>query len=139
MIRKGSGNRPEAGAVERFGELLSLHLDRGTRPEGSPDAEGLPWTIKEFAAAVGVSERSVRAWRADENLPQDLRPIERALFGNNPAYEDVRNDLRRLYRLARGDQSIEAAFSRTALKFESSYELRRDWVDLSANEFKQAV
>jgi hypothetical protein len=87
MIGKESGNRPEAGAAERFGELLSWHLDRGTRPGGSPDAEGIPWTVKEFAAAVGVSERSIRAWCADENLPQDLRPIERALLGNRPLME----------------------------------------------------
>jgi len=140
MIGKGSGNRPEAGAVERFHELLSLHLDRGTRPEGSPDTEGIPWIVKEFAAAVGVSERSVRAWCSDESLPSDLRPIERALFGNNPVYGDFRNELRRLYRLTRGgDQSIEAAFSRTAPKFEASSELRRDLFDLLANEFKEAV
>ncbi|HMA72828.1 MAG TPA: hypothetical protein VKP67_15280 [Xanthobacteraceae bacterium] len=141
MIGKGSGNRPEAGAVERFGELLSRHLDRGTRPEGSSDTEGIPWTVKEFAAAVRVSERSVRAWCADNYLPLDLRPVERALFGNNPAYGEFRNDLRRLYRLIRGggDQSIEAAFNSAAPELVSRSELRRDTYDLLANEFKDGV
>jgi hypothetical protein len=140
MIRKGSGNLPEAGAVDRFGELLSWHLDRGTRLEGSPDTEGLPWAVKEFAAAVGVSERSVRAWCADKSLPSDLRPIERALFGNNPAYGDFRNELRRLYRLTRGgDQGIEAALNRISPELESSSKFRSDSLDLLVNEFQEAV
>jgi hypothetical protein len=93
--------RLETEAVERFGQLLSLHLTRGTRPGGSPDAEGVRWTVKGFAHAVGTTERSVRTWRAGKNLPIDLVPIERALFGDNRAYQDFRNELRRLYRLAR--------------------------------------
>jgi hypothetical protein len=130
MIGKGSGNRPEGGAVERFGELLSSHLNRGTRPDGSSDTEGVRWTNKQFAAAVGANERSVRAWRTGKYPPKDLLPIERALFGNNPAYGDFRNDLRRLYRLTRGgEESIE----------ESSSELRRDSFALLANELQQAV
>src|SRR5262249_59869983 len=106
MIGKGSGNRTEGGAAESFGKLLSWHLNRGTRPDGSSDKEGVRWTNKQFAAAVGANERSVRAWRTGKYPPKDLLPIERALFGNKPG--DFRNDLRRLYRLTRGgEESIE--------------------------------
>ena len=115
--------------------MLSWHLDRGTRPDGSPDNEGVRWTVKEFAAAVGANERSVRAWRRGKYPPMDLLRIERALFGNNPAYANLLDELRRLNRLTRGgDQSTEAPFSRTAPEFES-----RDLFELFASEFKQAV
>jgi hypothetical protein len=88
MARKGNGNRPEVSAIQHFGELLSLHLDRGTRPGGSPDVEGVRWTVKEFAAAIGADERSVRVWRAGKYLPKDLLAIEKQLFGGNNAYRD---------------------------------------------------
>jgi hypothetical protein len=150
MTGKGSGNVPEADAALSFGGLLSWHLNRGTRPDGLPDTEGLRWAVKEFAAAVGLSERSVRAWCADEYAPMDLRPIERELFGNNLAYRDFRNELRRLYRLARGDQSTEGGFDITTSALESRTENRReaesgvslsgqDTVDLIATEFQEAI
>src|SRR5215471_19856196 len=147
MIGKGSGNRPEAGAVERFGALLSWHLDRGTRPDWLPDTEGVRWTVKRFAAAVGATERSVRAWRVSEYPPIDLVPIERELFGDNPAYRDFRNELRRLYRLTRG--SAEGALDRTTFEIESRAANRseaetgmalsmpvQDTADLIATEFQ---
>src|SRR5258708_806723 len=117
MIRKGKGNRPEVGAMRSFGEALASRLGRGTRPQGSPAAFGLPWTVKAFADAVGASERSVRDWRGGKRLPNDLVAIERELFGDNLAYRELREHLRRLYYQARqargGVQSAAAALERT--------------------------
>jgi hypothetical protein len=153
MIGKGGGNEPETDAVQRFGALLSWHLNRGTRPDGLPDTEGVPWTIKRFAAAVGANERSVRAWRAGKYSPMDLQPIERELFGYNRAYQDFRNELRRRYRLTRGgDQSSEGGVDRTTSELESRIENRRaaepgmalsmpgqNSTDLIATEFQESV
>jgi hypothetical protein len=151
MIGKGSGNEPESDALQCFGALLSWHLNRGTRPDGLPDTEGVRWTVKEFAAAVNANERSVRAWRADEYLPVDLLSIERALFGNNRVYRDFRNELRRLYRLTRGgDKSTGGAFDRTTSELESRATSEaepgmalsmpgQDSTDLIATEFQESA
>jgi hypothetical protein len=89
---------------------------------------------------VGANERSVRAWRGGKYPPIDLRPLERALFGDNPAYGDFLNELRRLYRLTRSDdKSAVGASERTASETDSSSELRSDFFDLFANEFKESV
>jgi hypothetical protein len=149
VIGKGSGNAQQADAVQHFGWSLSWHLNRGTRPDGSPDSEGVRWSVKRFAAAVGATERSARAWRAGEYLPMDLVPIERELFGDNPAYRDFRNELRRLYRLA---QSTEGTYDRTTSKLESTGEKRseaesrmassmpgQNTTDLIATEFQRSV
>jgi hypothetical protein len=94
-----SGNEPEPKA-ETFGEFLSWLLNRGTRQSGHPDTTGVRWTNMSFAAAVGESGRIIQDWRAGQFLPADLTSIERELFGNNPAYRDFRNELRRLYSLS---------------------------------------
>ena len=56
-----------------FGQLLTWHLDNGTRPDGTPDAKGVPWQNKAFAIDVGKhsiegtkDERTVRNWRNGE-------------------------------------------------------------------------
>jgi hypothetical protein len=141
MIGKGSGNEPETDPVQRFGASLSWHLDRGTRPEGAPHEEGVPWTAKEFAGAVRADERSVRAWRGGKNLPKDLRAIEKELFGDNQAYRDFRDQLRRLYRQARSGAEIESRAENRGEAGSGGRELSlpgQDTFDLLANEFKQA-
>jgi hypothetical protein len=95
---KRSGNGPEA--MQAFAAALSRHLDRGTRAKVEFDGE--PWAIKEFAGAVGVSDRTVRAWLKGEYAPNDLRSIVRELFGDNEKCRADRNELRTLYRLSKG-------------------------------------
>ena len=109
MAGNDSGNGPEREAVRRFGQLLAWHIERGTRPDGQPQIEGVRWTNQLFADAVRTNERSVRDWRNGKYPPKDLRPIERELFGDNPLYAGYRNALRRAYRLARGEDGAELA------------------------------
>ena len=90
MVRKTSGSHAadEREAAENarpsFGSLLRRHLAHGTRPGGTPSIDGARWRIKEFAGAVGSSERSVRDWCARPGCPLDLRPVLKALFGDDP-------------------------------------------------------
>jgi hypothetical protein len=100
MMVKESGNEAEAGALQVFAKALSEHLARGTRAK--VEIEGEPWTVKQFAAAVGVTERTVRAWLKGEYAPNDLRSIIRELFGDNEKGRADRNELRTLYRLSKG-------------------------------------
>jgi len=82
MARKPPPDSPRA----RFATLLSRHLAAGTRPA---TAAGEPWTYAAFAAEVQsartetayVSERSVSNWCNARNLPSEIDPILRALFG----------------------------------------------------------
>lgn len=76
-LESGPGDR-SAGT---FGQLLGWHLSRGTRPGWSRDRPGREWSVEAFAAAVGVSGRTVRNWLRDRNVPQDTTTIERVLFG----------------------------------------------------------
>ena len=109
MARKSNGDDSESKARKRgFGEALKWHLDHGTRPIGDPGIDGERWTIPKFAEAIGKSERSVRGWCGGETPPDDLRPIERELFGTNAFYDDYRNELRRAYNLARSDGRAHA-------------------------------
>jgi tetratricopeptide (TPR) repeat protein len=104
MGRKKSGNGAEGSLT--FSDLLRWHMDRGTRPGGSPEVEGIAWTVKEFAAAARTTERSLGSWR-NGGHPEDLRPVENALFGKegDSKYLKFRDDLRRAYRLTRSGGS----------------------------------
>ena len=77
-----------------FAELLDWHLEFGTRPEGQLDRPSKRWNNKEFAEKVGVTDKTVRNWRAGRNPPQYLGNIERVLFGVNASYDVWRIDLR---------------------------------------------
>jgi class 3 adenylate cyclase len=70
---------PRAGSS--FGQLLGWHLLRGTRPGAGKNRAGRRWGSKKFAAAVGVSDRTVRFWLKDQHLPPEIETIERVLFG----------------------------------------------------------
>ena len=70
-------------ADNSFGELLGWHLLRGTRPGARRNRAGRRWGTKEFAAAVGVSDRTVRFWLRDQHLPPEIETIERLLFGHD--------------------------------------------------------
>src|SRR5581483_6924891 len=103
---------------------LGWHLDRGTRPAGTPESKGAPWTNKEFANAVGKaknaaqapSERTIRNWRNGDTLPEpaDFNAILMALFGGKPDYVDWRQELTETYHAARsardgGDENSQPA------------------------------
>jgi two-component system chemotaxis response regulator CheY len=90
--------------AEAFGYLLDRHLLRGTRPSSSPGRHGKPWTIKEFASAVGASERLVRYWRQGNHLPGNLAVLEAALFGENDDWQTQRTAFREAYGHARSGQ-----------------------------------
>jgi hypothetical protein len=93
---------PDRGSPP-FHQLLIWHLDNGTRPRGSLGDVGMRWTNAEFAAAVGVSEHTVRDWRNAMYPPSEnnLRGIEKALFGENREYGPWRLKLRQALSAAR--------------------------------------
>jgi hypothetical protein len=93
---KGSyrkGTEVSDGVRRTFGELLTWHMARGTRPQGRADAPGRPWSAKALAADCKVSDRSVRAWRQDAAAPADIATLDRVLFGNNGSYGLWREEL----------------------------------------------
>jgi tetratricopeptide (TPR) repeat protein len=112
MARKAAEGAGEARKA--FGALLQWHLKRGTRPPGAPALRHTDWSQKEFSGAVkraGINgeatDRTIRNWCTGAALPNDLRPIERALFGAEPADPDndgqagQRHQLRRAFHLAK--------------------------------------
>jgi TolB-like protein/Flp pilus assembly protein TadD len=85
---------------ENFGQLLSWHLLRGTRPGGRKDRAGRKWSKKEFAAAVGVSDRTARFWLRNQHLPREVETIERVLFGRDPStHAEWRIELRQAHEI----------------------------------------
>ena len=80
-----------------YAELLDFHLtEHGTRPDGHPDRDGKLWQYEEFARTAGLSSRALRNYRSGALVPTaDIQNrIERALFGNNEAYDAWRRRLR---------------------------------------------
>ena len=68
-----------------LGQALKWHFKRGTRPGGAIDRPGPRWTAKTFAEATKVTDRTIRNWLADKNLPVEIETIERVLFGPIPS------------------------------------------------------
>jgi len=60
-------------------------MDAGTHPVGQLPT---PWTEKELARTVGVTNRTVQFWRAGENIPKNFHPLFWAFFGSSPPDED---------------------------------------------------
>lgn len=95
---------PDNREERTFGETLYWHFFIfGTRPDGSPTARtGKIWDPKQAASAVGVTIRGFWNWIDDRHLPYDTTNVEKALFGDNPAFDGWREELRRLLREGRG-------------------------------------
>jgi hypothetical protein len=75
--REVVGRLDGVGNLEKFAPLLAAHLQKGT----GPGRLGEEWSIKAFAYAVGLNDRSIRNWIAGRTVPSDLRGIELVLFG----------------------------------------------------------
>ena len=60
---------------QTFGDFLLKELLRD-------DVSPRYWTIPDFAAAVGVTSRTVDNWLDDRCLPRDLGPVLDALYAS---------------------------------------------------------
>ncbi|MBS0535538.1 MAG: tetratricopeptide repeat protein [Proteobacteria bacterium] len=98
-------------AKETFGQCLDWHLERGTRPDGTTAAKGVPWGNKDFAKAVGArssegvkNERTIRNWRNGDTRPSptDFHAILLVLFGSNADYAGWKSELTDKYHTDRG-------------------------------------
>jgi hypothetical protein len=77
-----------------FGQLITWHLMRGTRPGGTLGIPGRRWSNSAFADATGLNDRTIRYWLRDQHLPPETETIERILFGNDICYAEWRLELR---------------------------------------------
>jgi hypothetical protein len=77
-----------------FGQLLTWHLMRGTRPGGTLEIPGRRWSNSAFADATGLNNRTIRYWLTDQHLPPETETIERILFENDICYAEWRLELR---------------------------------------------
>lgn len=112
-----NGNGPPVGGLEvhkitsrapenaSFGVLLGWHLSLGTRPGERIGAPGRRWIFKRFAFELGLtSDKTVRNWLGDRNIPANLEAVERVLFGDiteNSEYEKARAEFRNAYERTR--------------------------------------
>ncbi|EJW10832.1 hypothetical protein A33M_3993 [Rhodovulum sp. PH10] len=96
-----------------FGDLVYWHLFvYGTRPRGSPAAKaGRAWEPGAICGLIGVTERTLRNWIADKHLPDSVIPLERELFGDNPAWDEARLELAEALRNSRA-RKARKPFSR---------------------------
>lgn len=76
-----------------FSERLRRQMNKGTRPEG-PNKK---WTALELATKSGFDERTVRNWLQGLNLPKEVDTLLDTFFGKNPALQDEREELRKIY------------------------------------------
>ncbi len=86
-----------------FGDLVYFHLlEYGTRPEGKPEDEsGRPWELSAVAELLGYdTERTIRNWMNDKNLPDSIVPIGNLLFGNETRWDRERAELHEAFRVA---------------------------------------
>lgn len=79
-----------------FGDLLSFHLRRGTRP---PSKKQGTWKNLEFGETIGASGAAVGQWCLGRYLPQNIDKILDTLFGDDPTadseqYAEWRRQLR---------------------------------------------
>jgi hypothetical protein len=79
-----------------FGQLLGWHLfEHGSRRDIPHSATaGLIWNLKEAARALQVTDKTLRNWLGDKNLPRETVQIEKALFGDRAEFGDWRLELR---------------------------------------------
>ena len=92
---------PERGEYS-FGDLLYWHLfEYGTRPSGVPtDTSGRVWEALNFADLIGVTDRMLRNYIQDRNLPSTTAAIEQELFGDERRWDGAREELRTKLRAA---------------------------------------
>jgi len=85
-----------------FSELLQWHLMNGTKADGTPSAQGKPWSRSAFVSKIEddahqheAAARRLRNWIYGETLPtsDSYREIERILFGDSAYLDNWRADL----------------------------------------------
>jgi hypothetical protein len=108
--------------VSDFCVLFRHHFRNGTRPDGMPGKPGRRWIRREFASSANVSISAVVKWLAGKAHPNNFRPVEAAFFGDNPAYEAARRQLRDAYDLIPDGRKWSTA--RNALK----NAIKQQWV-----------
>jgi class 3 adenylate cyclase/predicted ATPase len=116
------------GIRRSFGELLRWHLLRGTRRGSTKDSAGRKWGTKEFAAAVGVSDRTVRFWLQDQHLPSEIETIERVFFGDNVStHTEWRLALRHAHEATRRKEATRPQDETPAVATTSPVRTRREF------------
>lgn len=93
----------DPSGITVFAKLLSWHMEKGTRFNGTPEAMGRFWEDGELAEAVGVQPLTVKNW-ADgiyRPRPKQFPTLERVLFGDKACYRIWKVQFRRLWRQAR--------------------------------------
>jgi hypothetical protein len=90
---------PPDRADYTFGDLVYWHLFKfGTRPNVDPLAKiGRLWDIDEVRGPLGITQRTLRNWIADKNLPDSITSLDIVLFGENPAWNDSRRELQQKF------------------------------------------
>jgi hypothetical protein len=77
---------------QKFHELLTWHMARGTRPDagGKP---GEPWRSDLFAQATRSNAASIRNWQRGRFVPGErhVQNMANAFFGDNPSLLGSRN------------------------------------------------
>lgn len=87
-----------------FGDLVYYHLFKhGTRPEGDPSASaGRVWEMDAVCELLGLkTEKTLRNWIADRNVPDSIVPLSNLLFGNDERWNDARRELQEKFEQAK--------------------------------------
>jgi hypothetical protein len=86
---------PENRADWTFSDLVYWHVVKfGTHPTSHPDdIIGAPWDLEVLGVLVDRSERSIRNWMRNKNLPDDCYALSQAFFGDNPLWEFAKVEL----------------------------------------------
>lgn len=86
---------PENRADYTFGDLVYWHLFRyGTRPTGDPaDEAGRIWEPDAVCTLLEITDRTLRNWIFEKNLPDSVVPLSNLFFGNNGKWDRHRLEL----------------------------------------------
>jgi hypothetical protein len=101
---KRNSRRPDLLEPRRaLARLINDHLNRGQRADVE-QRNWKPWTDADFSGYVGVSPNTVSNWRSEDYPmpPTDIVPLLNILFGDIPAFQGWRRDLRDAWSRAKG-------------------------------------
>jgi hypothetical protein len=103
-----------------FGDLVYWHLFKyGTRPAGDPsDKIGRVWELDAIGRLINVTDRTLRNWIFDKNLPDSVIPLSTELFGNNKNWNDARIEFQEKFEQAWAAKGRKAAPSPSIVALE---------------------